>query len=76
MAGAIAASRHEQISEGRLTLDQAAAVARAWSMVHGFTMLMLDGRLEDILHRLPEGNSVETLLDAMLKVAMARPPAS
>jgi hypothetical protein len=25
---------------------------------------------------LPEGNSVETLLDAMLKVAMARPPAS
>jgi hypothetical protein len=39
-------------------------------------MLMLDGRLEDILHRLPQGNSVETLLDAMLKIAIARPPGS
>jgi AcrR family transcriptional regulator len=76
LANAVAASRHEQIEQEHLTLEQAAAIARAWSLVHGFTMLMLDGRLEDILGRLPEGNSVETLLDAMLKVAMARPPAS
>jgi hypothetical protein len=76
LANAVAASRHEQIEQEHLTLEQAAAIARAWSLVHGFTMLMLDGRLEDILQRLPEGNSVETLLDAMLKVAMARPPAS
>jgi hypothetical protein len=39
-------------------------------------MLMLDGRLEDILHRLPPGSQVETLLDAMLKVALAKMPAS
>ena len=76
LANAVAASRHEQIEQEHLTLEQAAAIARAWSLVHGFTMLMLDGRLEDILGRLPEGNSVETLLDAMLKVAMARPSAS
>src|SRR5690348_4720674 len=44
LAGAVAASRHEQLSEATLTLDQAAAVARAWSTVHGFTMLLLDGR--------------------------------
>src|SRR5262249_24329284 len=46
LASAIAASRHEHIEQEALTLDQAAAIARAWSLVHGFTMLMLDGRLE------------------------------
>jgi AcrR family transcriptional regulator len=74
LASAIAASRHEQIEQEALTLGQAAAIARAWSLVHGFTMLMLDGRLDDILHRLPAGTDVEALLDAMLKVAMAKPP--
>jgi AcrR family transcriptional regulator len=73
LAGAIAASRHEQISEGALTLDQAAAIARAWSTVHGFTMLLLDGRLSDILRRSPEGTDVEMLLDAMLKATMTKP---
>jgi AcrR family transcriptional regulator len=76
LAQAIAASRHEQIAEEALTLEQAAAIARAWSLVHGFTMLLLDGRLEDILHRLPKGTDSTMLLDAMLKVAMAKPPAS
>jgi AcrR family transcriptional regulator len=76
LAHAIAASRHEQIAEEALTLEQAAAIARAWSLVHGFTMLLLDGRLTDILHRLPEGTDSTMLLDAMLKVAMAKPAAS
>src|SRR5215468_4394701 len=35
LAQAIAASRHEHIEEEALTLEQAAAVARAWSTVHG-----------------------------------------
>jgi len=74
LAGAIGASRHEQISEQSLSLDQAAAIARAWSLVHGFTMLLLDGRLGDILRRLPKGTDVETLLDAMLKSTVGRPP--
>ena len=74
LATAIAASRHEHIEQEALTLEQAAAIARAWSLVHGFTTLMLDGRLEDILRRLPEGTSVETLLDTMLKLAMVKPP--
>src|SRR6201996_490184 len=60
LAGAVAASRHEQITGGALTLDQAAAIARAWSMVHGFTMLLLDGRLSDILRHSPEGTDAET----------------
>jgi AcrR family transcriptional regulator len=72
LAGAIAAKRQETISEDALTLDQAAAIARAWSLVHGFTMLLLDGRLQDILDRLPEGGSAEMLLDAMLKTTVAK----
>ena len=74
LAGAIGASRNEQISETALSLEQAAAIARAWSLVHGFTMLLLDDRLSDILRRLPKGTSAEALLDAMLRLAAARPP--
>jgi AcrR family transcriptional regulator len=74
LAGSIGASRNETISEQALSLDQAAAIARAWSLVHGFTMLLLDGRLTDILHRLPEGTDAETLLDAMLRSTVMRPP--
>jgi AcrR family transcriptional regulator len=59
-----------------LSLEQAAVIARNWSLVHGFTMLLLDGRLRDILHRLPAGTTSEQLLDAMMRAAVApRPPA-
>jgi AcrR family transcriptional regulator len=74
LAGAIGASRHEHIQEEALSLDQGAAIARAWSLVHGFTMLLLDDRLSDILRRLPAGTSVETLLEAMLKSTIGKPP--
>jgi AcrR family transcriptional regulator len=76
LAGAVGASRHEHIEEEALSLDQAAAIARAWSLVHGFTMLLLDDRLSDILRRLPKGTDAETLLDAMLKSTIGRPPGS
>jgi AcrR family transcriptional regulator len=74
LAGAIGANRQERIHEQALSLEQAAAIARAWSLVHGFTMLLLDDRLSDILRRSPEGTSAETLLEAMLKVTIGRPP--
>src|SRR5712672_27177 len=57
-----------------LSLDQAGAIARNWSLVHGFTMLLLDGRLKDILHRLPEGTTPDQLLDAMMRSAVGRLP--
>jgi AcrR family transcriptional regulator len=69
---AVGASRHEPISEQAMSLDQAAAIARAWCLVHGFTMLLLDGRLSNILRRLPEGTDAETLLDAMLRAPVGR----
>jgi AcrR family transcriptional regulator len=73
LAGAIGASRHEQISEQALSLDQAAAIVRSWSLLHGFTMLLLDDRLSDVLRRIPKGTDTETLLDAMLKMTVGRP---
>jgi AcrR family transcriptional regulator len=73
LAGSIGAQRQEQISAEALTLEQAATIARAWSLVHGFTMLLLDGRLADILKRLPEGTDVATLLDGMLRTTVVRP---
>jgi ABC-type Fe3+/spermidine/putrescine transport system ATPase subunit len=75
LTSAVGASRHEQISAQALSLDQAAAITRAWSLVHGFTMLLLDDRLSDILRRLPAGTDAETLLDAMLKITIIRPEA-
>jgi AcrR family transcriptional regulator len=74
LAGSVAVGRQEQISKQSLSLDQAAAIARNWSLVHGFTMLLLDGRLTDILCRLPKGTDGETLLDAMLRLTVGRPP--
>ena len=74
LAGSVGAQRHEAIETMALTLNQAAAIVRAWSLVHGFTMLLLDGRLTDILQRLPEGKDVVTLLDAMLTTSIIRPP--
>jgi len=71
LANAIGMMRQEQISEDSLTLNQGAAIARAWSMVHGFTMLLLDGRLEDIMGRLPEGTTPERLFEAMLVAPMS-----
>jgi AcrR family transcriptional regulator len=72
LAGAVGASRHEQISATALSLDQGAAIARAWSLVHGFTMLLLDDRLSDVLRRMPPGTDVETLLGAMLTAHLDR----
>jgi AcrR family transcriptional regulator len=73
LAGAVGAKRHEHIEAEALSLDQAAAIVRAWSLVHGFTMLLLDERLSDILRRIPAGNNVDTLLDAMLKSSVVQP---
>jgi hypothetical protein len=73
LAGAVGAQRQEAIAAEALSLDQAAAIVRAWSLVHGFTMLLLDGRLAGILRRLPKGADSAALLDAMLKISVARP---
>jgi len=64
LSGAIGARREEQV-ETRLTLPQAADIVAAWSLVHGFAMLLLDGRLKTLLARLPPGTDADALLGAI-----------
>jgi DNA-binding transcriptional regulator YbjK len=62
---AVGAVREESLG-GTLTLAQAAHVASAWSLVHGFATLLLDGPLQRLMSQLPPGADPEALLQAML----------
>ena len=44
-----------------------ADIARSWSMVHGFAMLMIDHRLNTLASHLPQGMTERDLLRAMLR---------
>jgi AcrR family transcriptional regulator len=70
LSGTVAASRNEPM-EARLTLPQAADVVGAWALVHGFAMLLIDGRLAPLLDRLPPGTDADALLGAVF--GRARP---
>lgn len=58
-----------------LTLEAAGRIARAWSLVHGFSILLIDGRWRPLLARLPEGATAEDLLEAVIDNAQRRAPA-
>lgn len=49
-------------------LALAADVVRAWALVHGFAMLMLDHRLDPVLAHLLEGADARDLLRAVLRM--------
>ncbi len=46
----------------------AARATASWALVHGFAMLLLDGRLANTLASLPDGGSADVLLEAVLDV--------
>ncbi|MGJ7507508.1 TetR/AcrR family transcriptional regulator [Variovorax sp. GT1P44] len=48
-----------------ITPDQGATMVAAWSLVHGFAMLLIDGRLNTVLARRPEGSDWQSLLTAV-----------
>jgi AcrR family transcriptional regulator len=50
----------------RAPLEAAAQATALWSLVHGFAMLLLDGRLDGMLSGLPDGDTADILLDAVL----------
>lgn len=62
--GLLAQSRDAPLE--RPTLEQLGGVVGGWSLVHGYTMLLLDGRLKAVLNIAPEGTTPEALFDAML----------
>jgi hypothetical protein len=43
-----------------------AQAAALWSLVHGFAMLRLEGRLNGMIGSLPGNETADTLLDAVL----------
>jgi AcrR family transcriptional regulator len=49
-----------------LPLQLAGRAIASWSLVHGFAMLLLDGRLQNTLASLPGDADADTLLEAML----------
>ena len=49
-------------------LQLAARATASWALVHGFAMLLLDGRLRHTLAMLPKGTNADTLLEAVLDV--------
>jgi len=65
LARAVGAHR-EARSDAPLTLSQAAQITAAWSLVHGFAMLMLDGRLKPLIARMRDGTDEMALLAAIL----------
>lgn len=70
LSGAVEARRGEKVETG-LTLAQAASIIGAWSLVHGFAMLLLDGRLKPLMARLPPGIDADALLGAIFSGARA-----
>jgi len=69
LAQAVGARRHETIARDAPSLVQAADIVRAWAMVHGYAVLLLDGRLRHILAQLPRGEDDTSLLRAVLKIS-------
>ena len=66
LATGVGAHLGEAVTPGRLTLAQAAEMIRAWSIVHGFAVLLLDHRLDRFLSLAPNGDPAG-LLDAVLR---------
>jgi hypothetical protein len=48
-------------------LAQAARIAAAWSLVHGFAMLLIDGRLTPLIARIAPATGETALLAAVLR---------
>jgi len=73
--GTVGAVREEALGEA-LTLQQAAHIASVWSLVHGFAVLLLDGRLARVMARLPGGNDPDALLTAMFDASILQDPST
>ena len=71
LAGTVRAVRDEPM-QATLTLPQAAQMVVAWSLVHGFAMLLLDNRLKQLIARLPAGIDEMAFLPAILSAALPK----
>ena len=58
--------------EPALEPGQAVAMVGAWSLVHGFSMLLIDSRLDPILRRMPSEDDWQMLLDAVFSSLLSK----
>ncbi|WP_277185342.1 TetR/AcrR family transcriptional regulator [Caballeronia sp. BR00000012568055] len=56
----------ELAPDGTIPTASAARLVAAWSLVHGYAMLQIDGRLDKIVGNLSDGGDATTLLGAIL----------
>lgn len=61
------------VATDALSMEQATQIARTWSLAHGFAMLVLAGRLDYVLDRLPGRPDAEVLFVEMLKISVPPP---
>ncbi len=61
------------VATDALSMEQAAQIARTWSLAHGFAMLVLAGRLDHVLDRLPGRPDAEVLFVETLKIGVPPP---
>jgi AcrR family transcriptional regulator len=66
LTGAVADAYPKKSSEGPAPSTAPAELVRAWAMVHGYAMLLLDGRLDRILRDQTSPSEPMILLDAIL----------
>lgn len=64
---ALAATAGGSMQPDELTLATGARLAAGWALVHGLAMLLIDGRLDPILHRIAPEPEPEALVDAALR---------
>jgi AcrR family transcriptional regulator len=73
LAGAIGAKADDADRAELLSFAEAGRIAAAWSLVHGFSMLMIDGRWKGLLSQLPEGTNVDQLFELIVAIAPRQP---
>ena len=66
LSGGVAEHLSENPARAAAPLATIAGIVRSWAMVHGFAMLLIDHRLDDILETLPPGVDAKGLLRAVL----------
>jgi AcrR family transcriptional regulator len=59
-------SESRGVSSDKPTLEQLGKMMGGWSLIHGYTMLLLDGRLKPLLNIAPDGTTMDELFEAML----------
>jgi len=59
-------------TDAEVTPEQGATMIAGWALVHGFAMLLIDGRLDAVMSRWPDETNWQSLLSAVFNAR--RPP--